>query len=396
MDERLTGPALAAGSPVEGIAAWLMEEALRDAPIPALFEGCCSRLRAAGLPLWRGHISYTTLHPLYAAGGVTWLRESGAEVDAYEHRAEEPDRWLNSPLYHMVSTRVPLLRRRLAGPEALIDFPVLEEYRAAGATDYLGFVDSFDGDEDRLRGMVGSWTTDRAGGFTDAEIAALSRIQKYLAVAAKMSIKDQIARNVAAAYLGPTAGLRVLDGRIQRGDLDTIHAVIWLSDMRGSTHMAETLSPEEYIARLNDHFEATAGALIAHGGEVLSFLGDGVLGIVPIGDDGPDETEACARAVEAARVALARASGGAPDFGLALHVGDVMYGNIGVPDRLSFSVIGPAVNEAARIEALTKEVGRPVLASARVAAAVDAGWEALGERALPGVGHAVEVFALAN
>lgn len=378
----------------EGIAAWLMDESLRDTSVPALFEGCCERLTAAGLPLWRAHLSYTTLHPLYAAQGITWLRGQGREAASFEHRTEAPERWLNSPLYHLIQRRVPTLRRRLSGPLAMLDFPVLKEYREAGATDYLAYAEQFSPGAERQQGMVGSWATDREGGFTDAEIAALTHLQKSLAVAAKMSVKDQIASNLATTYLGPTAGTKVLDGRIQRGDVETIHAVIWLSDMRGSTRLAEDLEPAEYIAALNAHFEATARPLLARGGEVLSFLGDGVLGIIPIGPGGLDEPSACAQAVEAAREALARARSDGTEFGLALHVGDVMFGNIGVPERLSFSVIGPAVNEAARLEALTKLLGRPLLASDRVARNVDLPWDPMGERRLRGVGRELAIFAL--
>lgn len=382
------------GTMFESVAAWLMEEALRDTNVPALMEGCCQRLSAAGLPLWRAHLSYTTLHPLYAAQGVTWLRDQGAEAAAFEHRAQEPERWLHSPLYHMVNRRIPFLRRRLTGPHAMLDFPVLKEYREAGITDYLGYVERFSPDAERMQGMVGSWATDREDGFSEAEITALTRLQKALAVAAKMSVQGQISRNLASTYLGPTAGFNVLDGRIQRGDLETIHAVIWLSDMRGSTRLAEELAPADYIHALNAHFEATAGPLLARGGEVLSFLGDGVLGIVPVGANGVDEATACVRAVEAAREALVRAREDGTEFGLALHVGDVMFGNIGVPERLSFSVIGPAVNEAARLEALTKLLGRPVLVSDRVARNVDLPWEALGDRRLRGVGRELSIFAL--
>lgn len=378
----------------EEIAAWLMDEALKQTSVSTLFAGCCERLEATGLPLWRAHLSYTTLHPLYAGQGVTWLRGQGNEMASFEHRDAEPERWLNSPLYHLIKRRIPNLRRRLAGPLARLDFPVLKEYREAGATDYLAYVEQFGPDTEHLQGMVGSWATDREDGFTEAEIASLKRLQKSLAVAAKMSVKDQVASNLASTYLGPTAGSKVLDGRIQRGDVETIHAVIWLSDMRGSTRLAEALEPIEYIAALNAHFEAIARPLLARGGEVLSFLGDGVLGIIPIGPGGVDEATACARAVDAGREALARAREDGTAFGLALHLGDVMFGNIGVPERLSFSVIGPAVNEAARLEGLTKALGRPMLVSDRVARNVDLPWDSMGERLLRGVGRGLAIYAL--
>ena len=217
-------------------------------------------------------------------------------------------------------------------------------------------------------GVIGSWLTDRPGGFTDNEVRALLRIQSRLAVTFKVLIKSQIADNILNTYLGPDAGRQVLSGQIQRGDYESIHSVIWYSDMRNSTPLADTLSPEDFFAMVNGYFDCTAGAVIESGGEVLRFIGDAVLAIFPIRKGNLTEKQACQKAMRAMREAerrvrrlnTERARNDQPlvEYGLGLHVGDVMYGNIGVPERLEFSVIGPAANETARLESLTKEIGQ--------------------------------------
>ena len=194
----------------------------------------------------------------------------------------------------------------------------------------------------------------------------------------------------------------MLNGQIRRGDGEMIHAVIWYSDMRDSTRLADGMAAEDFLRTVNSYFECTAGAVLANGGEVLRFIGDAVLAIFPIRDG--DSQSACERAMAAARDAEARLGVvnderarhdlEALDYGLGLHVGDVMFGNIGVPERLEFSVIGPAANEVARIEGLTKTLGRRTLASAEFARSVPRYWESAGSHALKGVGAPLEVVVL--
>jgi len=217
-----------------------------------------------------------------------------------------------------------------------------------------------------------------------------------------VQIKQQIAHTVLATYLGMDAGRQVLEGQIRRGDGEMLHAVIWYSDLRDSTRLADSLAADEYLKTVNSYFECTAGAVLANGGEVLRFIGDAVLAIFPIRDGG--SKSACELAMAAARDADARLAAvnreranrnlEALDYGLGLHVGDVMFGNIGVPERLEFSVIGPAANEVARIESLTKTLGRRTLASAEFSRGVPGSWESTGEHALKGVGEPLEVMAL--
>ncbi len=396
-------PLSAAADPIGAVADWLMEQALENADFESLLEGCCARLMTAGVPLLRGHVAHGILHPLYASMSVTWHRDRGIETASYPHlgvgEAYSPA-FTASPLYRLIETGAPFLRRRLTGTEARLDFPILAEFRDAGATDYAAYLLRFG--EGELDGMVGSWTTDRPAGFDDWDIRALKRIQQRLGVACKMRVKDQIARNVVTTYLGGDAGLRVLNGQIRRGDVETIQAAVWYSDLRGSTALAESLPPADYIATLNDYFEAAGGAVLAHGGEILNFIGDTVLAVFPLRQDGMTAGEVCAQALAAGGEAERRlaetnaqrrlAGRSELSYGLGLHYGDVLFGNIGLPERLSFSIIGPTVNLVARLEALTKELNRPVLASEAFARQLSRPWEDLGEHALRGIAEPQKVL----
>ncbi len=394
---------------VDRVAEWLMSEALGDGEIREIFRGCCRRLVAAGIPVSRAFMSFRTLHPLFASVSLVWERgEAEVRVEETLHeRAYTSEQWRRSPMFHMLEAQIPYLRRRLTGPSAVLDFPVLEELAAAGVTDYLGFMVPFAADDDpgpHADGIIGSWATDRGSGFTAEDQRALARVQRRLVVACKVQIKREIARNVLTAYLGAEAGQQVLAGRIQRGDGRKVHAIIWFSDLRGSTGLAERLEHRRFLELLNAYFECTAGAVLAHGGEVLRFIGDAVLAIFPLGADVDAEGVIAARRALAAMAEARRrrealnaaraASGDDPiRFGIALHVGEVMFGNIGVPERLEFSVTGPAANEVARLESLTKTLGRDALVSDAFARLAPLEWELLGEQALRGVGRPIPVYA---
>ncbi len=391
---------------VDAVADWLMTQALGGTDLERLVGGCCERLRAAGVPLVRALVSYRTLHPLFDSVWLTWHRDDGMGTFEMPHGQAGSEVFRRSPFFHLIETGIPFLRRRLVGEEAVLDFAVLPEFRDKGATDYLAFMVPFGGERGEAGpdGIVGSWMTDRASGFSESDVQALLRIQTRLAVASKVMIKEQISRNVMTAYLGHNAGQRVLDGNIRRGDGETIHAVIWYCDLRSSTGMADRMPAKDFLAVLNSYFECTAGAVLAAGGEVLLFIGDAVLAIFRIGDGEASGRRACEQAVAAARDAEARlaevnrerqANGHEPlAFGLGLHVGDVMYGNIGVPERLEFSVIGPAANHAARLEGLTKTLGPAVLVSGEFSRHLALDWDSLGRHELRGVEEPVEVFAL--
>jgi len=388
---------------VDQVADWLIRRALGESDLSTLMAGCCDRLYAAGIPIRRAHTAFRTLHPLLWAMGLRWERGEGVESLGFRHD-ESPELWQRTPHYFMMQSGIQSLRRRLVGPEALLDFDLLRELQVQGYTDYFAFVEAFD--DAGQDGVVGSWATDRPSGFSDGDLRALARIQQRLAVAFKVAIREQIARNVVDAYLGPEAGRQVLNGYIQRGDHESIHAVIWYGDLRHSTHLSETISPAAYLGMLNSYFDCTAGAVLEEGGEVLLLLGDAVLAIFRTGGQDGDARSAAARALAAAEEAerrmralnAGRAQRDEPvlEFGVGLHVGDVMYGNIGVPERLQFTVIGSAVNEVARLEGLTKELDRPLLVSRAFADLCPRPWSSLGSYPRPGVPEPLEVLAPAE
>ena len=403
------GSTAASTALIDDVADWLMSQALGEGDVRDIVAGCCDRLLAAGIPLWRGFVTFRILHPKFASVSIIWRRDKLSGIiehtETLHGEAFSSEDWQQSPVYRMLNTQIPFLRRRLKGEEALLDFPVCRDLRGQGGTDYVAWMIPFaraDEPGPHLDGVIGSWCTDRPNGFSDGEIRSLTRIQQRLVVSLKVQIKQQIAQTVLATYLGMDAGSQVLNGQIRRGDGETVHAVIWYSDMRDSTRLGDSLKPEDFLETINSYFDCTAGAVLAHGGEVLRFIGDAVLAIFPIRDG--DARAACERAMAAVRDAEARLKSvneararnnlEGLDYGLGLHVGDVMFGNIGVTERLEFSVIGAAANEVARIESLTKTLGHRTLASAGFAHCVPHYWTDAGKHALKGVGTPVEVLAL--
>src|SRR5262249_27583409 len=291
------------------------------------------------------------------------------------------------------------IRRRLDDDGSRDDFPFLAEIRAEGATDYFAHPLFFT--DGSIHGV--SWTTRRPGGFTDADVAAIETVVTPLARVAEVRALWRTAGNILDTYVGNQAGERILAGQIRRGHSESIHAAIWLSDMRGFTSLSDRLPPEMIVDVLNRYFDCQVPAILGHGGEVLKFMGDGLLAIFPIGR-GDDDAAVCARVLAAAREARANvealvASGaveacGPLRFGLALHVGDVLYGNIGGGNRLDFTCIGPAVNLAARLEKIAAQLGRTIVASSAFAAHFDAQLKSLGDFTVRGFGAQQSVFGL--
>lgn len=296
-----------------------------------------------------------------------------------------------------------MIRCRIGDRQRDLEFPILAELEAAGFTDYIAYLRNFV--PGRPGGMIGSWATDEPDGFTQEDVEVLLRIQTRLAVAASTAVKSTLMTNLVTTYLGRETGRHVLHGQIRRGDGQSINAAIFYADLRGSTAMADTLARQDYIEALNHLFDATGGAVTDAGGEILSFIGDSILAIFPDAN-GQSMQLACEKAVGAASSALERlkslneirAAARLPvlKVGIALHRGEVMYGNVGTPDRLTFSVFGAAVNEVARLDQLTKTLGQSILATGEFASAGGGPWRPLGEHHLRGVGRPVEVFALAK
>jgi len=375
---------------------WLLHEGRHLAAPDALVGELCAKVRAAGMPIDRVGFFFGTLHPQYFGIAMHW---DGASVRVFEasYQMRETDEVRNSPA-RRITEGERVIRRRLARADCPADFPVLEELRGLGMTDYVIAEVVFGNGS---RNSV-SLATRRAGGFTDHDIAEVQRLLHPFGMAMEIHVGRALSRTLLETYLGRISGKRVLDGQIKRGDGQSIDAVIWFSDLRESTPLSAELGEQRFLELLNDYFLATAGAVLEHGGEVLRFIGDASLAVFPT--TGEKAAEVCARAVDAAQAARARAlaanqarhaAGQAPfACGVGLHLGRVHYGNIGTPERLEFSVIGMAANKAARIEALCKETGQDVVLSSTMAAELGARCRSLGRFALRGIAEPEEVFGL--
>jgi adenylate cyclase len=400
------------GPDVADLSGWTTQEGLRGATARDLFDGYCRRLVASGMALLRGYVSTRTLHPQWRGYGYTWRRDLNAIYEQQFARGPDSQEWRNSPFYWVI-TRAQAgetsswLRRRLElGPEQR-DFPALRDFYAAGGTDYLcvGFSFGEGDDPSHGTGVVYSFTTDRPGGFFDEEIELLRTTLPGLSLAVKAHAGHDIASGLLGTYLGHDAGRRVHSGAVERGTVDSLHAVLWYADIRAFTRTSDVFPGHVIVDMLNDVFEIMTAALRSRGGQVLKFIGDAMLATLAF--DAADEEATCKRALDAAVEAMqalqarneARAVLGLPtvEVDIALHVGDVLYGNVGAADRLDFTVIGPAVNEVVRIEKLCGVLERPILVSAPFAAcAGDCGGRlrSLGSFALRGVSEAKEIFGM--
>jgi len=393
-----------AADPERELIDWLIACGLDSADEQALLDGLCARLNAAGFALTRAYIASQVLHPLHDARGFVWQGGAATRED-YTAGPQQQANWQSSPLSHLVDNDLPEFRIRLDGSLAPDRFPLLHRLRDAGGTDYLAFARRFGrgrnfGD---TKGVVSSWTTDRPGGFADAEIGLLRNLAAPLSLAFKTMGMLEAARTLMRTYLGDDAGERVLAGEIRRGEAQAIDAVLWASDLRGFTRLADTTPAPVLMGLLNVYADQLVRAVQAAGGDVLKFMGDGILALFA-GSAAEDAGDRALQAALAARVAVEalnaeRTAAGLPitDFCLGLHRGTVLYGNIGSAERLDFTVIGPAVNEVARLEQMCRSLEQPVVTSAAFAAACrDERHKlvSLGRYALKGVGRAEELFTI--
>ena len=345
---------------------WVVEAGLAGTSEQELLRGFCERLRDGGMPIARVLVGIDTLHPLYEGRIFRWYRDrpelnQPSEYGRTSEDADAEERWQRSPFYHLMNSGDSLLRRNMVRGDPA-DFLVLEELRAEGITDYMAIIHRFaaDGVIGEMDSVYSSWSSDAPEGFAEDQVAALCALVPSLALGIKCASLARIAETLVETYLGRDAGRRVLSGRIARGVADRIEAVLWFSDLRGYTRITDTAQPEQVIPMLNDYAEAVITAVHEAGGDVLKLIGDGTLAIFEADDPG----QACRCALEAealvrqrvAELNQRRAAAELPTTlpYLGLHIGEVFYGNIGSPDRLDFTVIGPAVNEASRIAAMCR------------------------------------------
>jgi len=373
---------------------WLIAQISEKPSLETLFDGFCKKLVKQGLPLWRSNIGLETLHPDDIGFSFVWLDGKLQERNLRSRTGLlTSSGYINSPAKHVDDTGQPFYWK--AGEDDR-DMELLKEFKEEGATDYvmmpLPFLDNY-------RTASLSFATKAQGGFgTEGHDALRYAATLFSPLAERIALR-RVALDALTVYLGPNAAQRAYAGQIERGDLKTIRAAIMIADLRGFTLLSDRLDRRAMVALLDRWFAVLGEAIEAQGGDILKFMGDGLLAVFPIDSDGAD---ACARALAAAKQAVAgtaalneqlTAEGQAPlRFGMALHCGDVEFGNIGAPRRIDFTVIGAAVNHASRIEGLTKVVQQPLLLSDSFATTLSKPLRSLGSHVLRGVREPVEVF----
>jgi adenylate cyclase len=396
---RIEGAYTGLGAPIPGgqIARWLLVDGPHIDSGVELFDELCWRLLGDDVPLWRATFHTGTLHPQIRGVGVRWWRDRKI-VEDYRvlHGSEDTEEYRLSPIRATIERGTPF-RRRLDRPAP--EFPLLEKIRKAGGTDYFALALN----RTFHRFPTVTWSTDRPGGFADDDIAKLEDINPALAAIAETRAERRISTSLLDTYLGPQAGRRILAGQILRAQGERMRAVIMMTDLRNFTGLSDRLPGDAVIELLDDYFDAMVSPIQENKGEILKFMGDGVLAIFPAEDD-EDFAPSSLRALEAAMQGLERLGGinqvrrenelAEVRTGIGLHLGEVIYGNVGAADRLDFTVIGPAVNLASRIEGLTKRLLRPLLTSAAFAEICPHPLVSLGFHPVRGLFQPEEVFGL--
>ena len=391
------------------ICRWIAERALAGEAEARVLAGACEDMAQLGIGLRRAAMGADTLHPVLLGRWFEWHRDRDDVKETEYARiaaTKSEDLWRHSPFYDLYNTGQSRLRRRLtSAANAPPDFPILSELAADGMTDYVAYCHRLSGTSvvGAMDCIFSSWTCDRPDGFSDEHLAALDRIVPCIASAIVGISLGRIAGTLVETYLGRDAGRRVLTGSIERGVAEHIRAVLWFSDLKGFTRLVDSVASELIIPMLNDYAEAVVSAIHDHGGQVLKFIGDGMLATFSL----DDAERACSRTLDCAMEAMCRveavnerrAAQGLPATGcyIGLHIGEVFYGNVGSTDRLDFTVIGPAVNELTRIAAMSRTLDQDIVLSSAFAAAAGPRRQelvSLGRYALRGVGRPQELFTL--
>jgi adenylate cyclase len=388
---------------------WLVSQGLTGLPENDLIRGFCERCRAGGLAISRGLVFIDTLHPIFEGRGFRWNDTETNESDVFEYGSTETgdaaQTWRRSTFFHMLEHGLDELLIDLADCASL-DFSMIDDLAAKGHRHFVAFVHRF-GEAGTLGQMdcfYSYWVTRRSDGFGEQGLSALRDLVPVLGLAIKSGAQVEIARTLGRVYLGRDASEQVLRGRISRGVTERINAVLWFSDLRGSTAISESIGPDEIIPFLNDYAQASIDAVHDEGGDVLKLIGDGVLAMFTH-EDMTAARRAALRAEHRLRKNMIslnarRAADGRPTTSayVGLHVGEVFYGNIGSEDRLDFTMVGPAVNEVSRIASMCRSVDRELLASSDFRAGLNATGRnylvSTGRFALRGIGRAQDLFTL--
>ena len=376
---------------------WLTNDTRDERFIDNIFAELCIRLQRAGIPVKRATLHVLINHPQWLGARIMWADGMrGAELGRVDYDVRERSEYIDSPAHEIHDGATEVREKLERDPSLGRKHALYDEMRAQGLTDYVAWP---------IYHTLGkrhfvTFATDRPGGFDDAHIAGLLRLLPVLALVSEIRIKNRLARTLLETYVGSHASEHILAGATRRGSGATVHAAIMICDLRDFTRISDNWPRDDVIDLLNGYFDAISEPIVRRGGEILKFMGDGLLAIFPL-----SQPSACANLLHAvaearqAMVALNERNGDtgrAPlNYGVGVHVGDVMYGNIGSRTRLDFTVIGPAVNMASRLETLTKQLGKPVLLSRAFAdfVASDFDLEHLGEHPIRGFSDPIELFA---
>ncbi len=381
---------------------WLLHsERLKPGRMVPLMERYAKCLAKAGLPLARMSLHLRQLHPQLAARSLVWDADGdGATELGHEHSVQDHQSYQASPV-KIIFEGGPPVRRRLIDPDCPLDFPILQDFKDAGLVDYVMLPIEVSGGD--VHGI--SIATRASGGFQDIDIATLEATLPAFGAILELQQLRRTARDLLSTYVGPNTGELIFSGAIRPGDGEIIHAVVWYCDLRGFTALSECVPLPEVISILNKCFDRMAQPVVANGGEILKFIGDAVLAIFPC-DTGADAVcSAADAAIAAAEAAVAGVAtlnqdlgdtgGPLVHCGVAIHIGEVMYGNVGAADRLDFTVIGPAVNLATRMEPLCVQLDQTIVVSTCLAKASQREFRTLGQHAFKGIAKKEEVFTLA-
>ena len=384
-------------SSIDGIIHWLTNDTRDERFIDNIFADLCMRLQQAGIPVKRASLHLLIHHPQWLGARITWadgMRE--AEIERLDYDVSERSEYIGSPVKEIHDGAAEIRENLELDPALGRRHAIFDEMRAKGLTDYVAWPLY------HTLGMrhVVAFSTDRRSGFNNKQIADLLTLLPILALVSEIRMKNRLARTLLETYVGSHASELILEGATRRGSGTTVRAAIMIADLRDFTRISDNWPRDDVIDILNDYFEVLSEPILRHGGEILKLIGDGLLAIFPL-----SQPSACANllhAVDEAHKAMLvlnennGKTGRVPlNYGIGIHLGDVMYGNIGSRSRLDFTVIGPAVNMASRLETLTKQLRRRVLVSRAFAEQVEGAFnlERVGKHSVRGFSDPIEVFA---
>ena len=389
---------------IESICDWVQNLATQEFTFQQLADGVANKLCDSGVPLLRLHLTVRIVHPIYSGTAVTWNREGEIDLNSFTPADGQSDDWMQSPLRYMLENGMYEYHHVFDEEGRNEPFPLFNELKGRGGTSYFANITAFGDPETALEredGFIISWVTNHPGGWSQEELNNLKKLQATMAIAIRWAMTQRLAENILNSYFGKGVGGRLLSGQVRLGDGEDINAIIWFSDLRSSTRLAETMGKDSFLDLLNDFLGCMVTAVEEARGEVLSYIGDSVLAIFPY-EIYEDPSDAAEVALNAALLACSnvdalneqrKARGEAPiQFGIGLHPGVVMFGNIGTRTRLNFSVVGSAVNEAARVTDMCRDLNERLLVTDKFKRMTSREWISKGEYQFRNVKSKMELW----